>query len=329
MPGMVIMKNGSVSVIVPCYNAEEWLCETLDSVNAQEIGHDEMEIIVVDDGSTDNSAAIVKDKYPRVHLITTENRGPSAARNTGTRESSGEFLQYLDADDILPPGKVKRQLAVIGKDGRNIDIVYGDWRKIRENGDGIWEKKEIIKQTLNDPEIDIFTDFWCPTTAYLFRRSIVNKAGGWDATLKVVDDPYFMMKCVFQGAQFEYSPGIAAYYRVHTAGSVSTRDHSVFISEVFRNAERVEKAWAGTGGITGKRKKALMKVYGQVARASYEENKELFDRAYSKLETFAPGYIPAGPAHLRYVSKLVGYRKAEAFALGYRKMKGLFFRDTG
>ena len=313
-----------VSVIIPCYNAENWILEALESVSQQDINHDMMEIIVVDDGSTDNSADRAKEKYPWIKLITTQNQGASAARNTGTKESKGEFIQYLDADDLLAPGKIRKQLDIINES--EVDIAYGDWQRLLKNQKGIWEEKEVIKKSLNDPEIDLFTDFWHPIAAYLFRRSIVEKSGGWDDTLKVIDDPYFIMKCVFQDAKFKHSPGVAAYYRVHTRDSVSTRDHNVYMEEIFTNAEKVEKKWTKTGGITDKRKKALLKVYSQVARDSYDKNKELFERAYLKLETLSPGYIPKSPAHLRYLSKLIGYRKAEAVALWYRKIKKFFKR---
>lgn len=315
-----------ISVIIPCYNAGSWILEALESVGQQQINRDEMEVIVVDDGSTDDSANKAKKKYPWIKLITTKNQGASTARNVGTKISTGEFIQYLDADDLLAPGKLKRQLDSIKRSGA--DIVYGDWQKLRKNHNNLWEKKEIVKQLLSDPEIDLFTDFWSPISAYFFRRRIVEKAGGWDETLKVIDDPYFMMKCVFESAKFEYSPGIAAYYRVHTEDSVSTRDHNAYISEIFENAEKVEKRWQESVGITDKRKKALLKVYGQVARDSYDKNKELFECAYSKLEMLFPGYIPEKPAHLRYISKLFGYRKAESLALWYRKIKKLVLKNT-
>ena len=100
-----------VSVIIPAYNAERWLPETLASVAAQE--WPDLEVIVVDDGSTDGTAAFVEQAYPQWTLHRSENRGVSHARNLGTQLANGEFVQYLDADDILQPGKLARQVALL------------------------------------------------------------------------------------------------------------------------------------------------------------------------------------------------------------------------
>ena len=88
-----------VSVVIPCYNSARWIRETLASVLQQ--GEDPIEIIAIDDGSTDDTAAIIERDFPAVRLVRTENRGASRARNHGTELASGEFIQYLDADDLL------------------------------------------------------------------------------------------------------------------------------------------------------------------------------------------------------------------------------------
>src|SRR5438105_429631 len=98
----------AVSVVIPCHNASRWIRETLASVVAQ--NHDGLQIIVVDDGSTDDSAAIVDREFSDATLIRTPNRGASHARNTGTEAAFGDFIQYLDADDLLAPGKLAAQI---------------------------------------------------------------------------------------------------------------------------------------------------------------------------------------------------------------------------
>src|SRR5262245_14900968 len=92
-------ESGLVSVVIPCYNAERFLAETLESAFAQTYPH--TEIIVVDDGSTDGSAKLIKDYGDRVKAELGANRGGSAARNRGTALARGEFIQFLDADDVL------------------------------------------------------------------------------------------------------------------------------------------------------------------------------------------------------------------------------------
>src|SRR6185312_28777 len=95
-----------VSVLIPVYNAEAFVAEALASVFAQD--YEPFEVIVVDDGSTDGSAAVVQ-ADPRVRYFRQENRGPSEARNLAARHARGELFAYVDADDIVPPHKLRVQ----------------------------------------------------------------------------------------------------------------------------------------------------------------------------------------------------------------------------
>jgi glycosyltransferase involved in cell wall biosynthesis len=104
------MKGPLVSVIVPVYNREQFLRETLDSVFALE--YEPFEVIVVDDGSTDGSAAIAE-SYPGVRCIRRENRGPGAARNAGIEVSQGEFVAFVDSDDVVLPNKLSAQVGYL------------------------------------------------------------------------------------------------------------------------------------------------------------------------------------------------------------------------
>src|SRR6266568_723022 len=100
-----------VSVIIPCWNASQWIRSTLESVTGQLA--EGLEIIAIDDGSTDDTAAIIERDFPIVRLIRTTNQGASRARNQGTGVAEGEFIQYLDADDLLFPGKIGIQLEAL------------------------------------------------------------------------------------------------------------------------------------------------------------------------------------------------------------------------
>src|SRR5262245_51755229 len=101
----------TVSVVVPCFNARPWIGATLES--ALEQRDVDSEVIVVDDGSTDGSADLVATEFRDVRLAHTRRGGPSAARNLGTRLASGTFIQYLDADDVLAPGKLHAQVRAL------------------------------------------------------------------------------------------------------------------------------------------------------------------------------------------------------------------------
>ena len=103
------MGNPKVSILIPCYNAEKYIGETLESVFRQT--WPAIEVIVVDDGSVDRSAAVVRSfARPNLQLVEQENRGQTAALNVCLAHASGDFIQYLDADDLIEPEKIERQV---------------------------------------------------------------------------------------------------------------------------------------------------------------------------------------------------------------------------
>jgi glycosyltransferase involved in cell wall biosynthesis len=323
IPSRVIpteMENGSlgrVTVIIPCHNAARWIRETLGSVRDQA---DVAETIVVDDGSTDDSASIVAREFPAVQLIRTANCGASHARNTGTQAASGDLIQYLDADDLLTPGKINVQIKALTEAGA--DVAYGDWQRLVQRIPSEFVPGEIVAREMRQqPEIELFTDFWCPPAAYLFRRSIINSVGGWNENLPIIQDARFVLDCALRGAQFVYCPGVMAMYRVHGNDSLSRRDSVAFVRDIHNNACEVEQWWRQDDVLSEERRKALIRCYGYVARASYEKDRDGFEQAYAALTRLCDRYIPEGPAHLAIAARLMGYPRAEAVALAYRRAK--------
>ena len=308
-----------VSVIIPCFNAETWIRETITSVLVQ--GLDHVEVIVIDDGSTDRGPEVVRTEFPSVQVVRTVNQGPSRARNLGTELSAGQFIQYLDADDLLAPGKLQFQVDRLVSSGA--DVAYGGWQKLVYSPHGGYELTTSFEREMACSEIELFTDFWCPPAAYLFRREIVEKVNGWNEQLPIIQDARFALDCALHGGRFIYCPGIMAYYRVHSTDSVSRGDPIGFVRDCFRNAVEIETWWEEHGGFNEERRGALLKAYGYVARASFERDSLTFEAAYNVLKRLKPGYIPERPRHLAMASRFLGYRRAERLALWYRKAKRL------
>ncbi|WP_437202471.1 glycosyltransferase family 2 protein [Planctomicrobium sp. SH664] len=138
-----------ISVVIPAYNAEKTLARTLDSVLAQTLPP--VEILVVDDGSRDQTPALVESYAPRVRLIRQANAGPSAARNHGIREAQGDWIALLDSDDAWLPGKLERQAQELGPDVALVHCYSLDEEHRFEgtlNFDRLWKHNHVGTSTV-------------------------------------------------------------------------------------------------------------------------------------------------------------------------------------
>lgn len=169
-----------VSVAIPCFNQAHFLGEAIESVLTQ--SHPRLEVLVVDDGSSDNTSAVAA-SYPGVRYVRQPNRGLAEARNTGIRETTGEFLVFLDADDRLMPDAVETGLAALSENPGCV-LVSGHHRDISLDGKILWERKD--HSLSGDPFEALLRENYIPTCgAVLFRRSVFREVGtfnnAWDA----------------------------------------------------------------------------------------------------------------------------------------------------
>jgi glycosyltransferase involved in cell wall biosynthesis len=314
---------GLVSVVIPCYNAAPYVAVTIDSALDQQGVN--VEIIVVDDGSSDGSGDVVASRFPGVLLYRTDNRGPSAARNYGTERCNGEFIQYLDADDLLAPRKLETQMRALRQS--NGEVAYGDWLKFRLLPDGTRIVEERFERQLGrSPDIDLFTRFWCPPAAYLIRRSAVDRVGGWHPCLPVIQDARFMLDCALNGSQFVYCAGLMAEYRVHRRDSVSTRSRAAFLADCLQNALEVQNWWASHGQLDDNHRKAVIEVLDMVANGSIAMDAELFDRSCRAIGLLVGQYPRGWPLKKRLAVNIFGYRYSMTAAHYLRRSKAAVSR---
>src|SRR5215813_3325865 len=218
------MSHPKVSVLIPCYNAEKYIGETLESVFRQT--WPAIEVIVVDDGSVDGSAAeIERFKTAGVQLIKQHNGGAGAARNRAYRASSGMFLQFLDADDLIDPKKIERQMARIVDRPRC--VASAEWGRFRSSPhetrfdpEPVWrdlDPLEWLVQSRADGLGMLFPALW------LVPRTIADAAGMWDETLSLGDDGEYFTRILLAAEQVLFCRGARCYYRSSLRGSLSSR----------------------------------------------------------------------------------------------------------
>ena len=197
----------TVSVIVPVYNGEKYIAECIDSVLAQTVKPNE--IIVVDDGSTDNTARIVN-KYQSVKYIFQKNKGVGHARNLGIDESSGEFIMFLDHDDFYAPNKLESCLKQFKIDP-SISIIKGKVQLIFSNKDISNTFYEICPQ-LKNQEIISRTVL---LGAAIFRRECLINIGGFNPEMSPADDVDLWVRLSQQNLNIHHMDDIFLYYRRH------------------------------------------------------------------------------------------------------------------
>jgi glycosyltransferase involved in cell wall biosynthesis len=229
-----------------------------------------MEYIVINDGSTDDTLAIAQSYSSAVRVLSDPNRGVSAARNRGIAETTAEWLLFLDADDLLMPGTIAARLAA-ARDADS-DVVITDWEEIIDDGSGLprrGPRRSIDWLALTaDPELATATHAWVPTAAILYRRSLVEKIGGFRLDLPVIQDARFLFDAAFHGAQFAHAPHIGAAYRV-AQGSLSRRDPGRFWEDVLRNGRQIEALWQARGTFNEARRRAVDGIYNGAVRGLF------------------------------------------------------------
>lgn len=210
-----------ISVVIPAYNRAHLIGETLRSLLVQTRPADE--IIVVDDGSTDDTAAVAAASSETVKVIRQANGGPASARNTGFRAARGEFIHFFDSDDLAAPNKQALQLAAIESTGA--DIAYGPWIK-GHLADGGFTPSNLVFQQKGLPDGDnlvkpLLTNWSVVPHAALFRRTIVERAGGFPEDLFGTEDQQMFLACLLAGARVVHTPGTIEFYREGDVGKIT------------------------------------------------------------------------------------------------------------
>lgn len=199
--------NDRVSVIVPAWNSAPYLPEALQSVLQQ--GVTNLQIIVVDDGSTDGTAQIAQGFHPNVTYLYQTNQGPAAARNRGIQEATGDFIAFIDADDLWTAGRLHRQLTYL-QAAPTVMILQGQIQYLHLV-DERWQ-----------PQAAPF--FAMSLTTALFRREAFAQVGKLDPSLPYCEDVDWFFRAQGQGITIQQQPAVAVYYRRHAHNLTNRMD---------------------------------------------------------------------------------------------------------
>jgi len=298
-----------VSVIIPCYNAGPWIGEAIRSALDQT--YSPIEVIVIDDGSVDRSLEVIKSFGGRIRWETGPNQGGSRARNRGFALSAGEYIQFLDADDYLLPGKIERQMRVVT--GSRADVVYEDYQNLLESADGTrtWGPLDISGSQAD--MLEMMLGGWAPPPcALLVSRSAVERAGGWNENLTSAQDNDFYLRLALAGSTFRYAPGCKSVYRRPAVPTVSTRDARATDENVIRILDEARTNLLEAGRLTEEYKRAIARSYFRIARKYFDTDVAWFHRLLREAERLTPSVADGQSRKYRLVARALGIPGAES-----------------
>jgi glycosyltransferase involved in cell wall biosynthesis len=212
-----------VSILIPAYNAEAMLADTVKSALAQSWPN--KEIIIVDDGSKDNTHAVAqKFAAANVKVTTQSNRGAAATRNQLALIAQGDYLQWLDADDLLSPDKISRQMEAALECGSRRTLISSGWayfiyrpQKAKFVPTALWENLSPLEWMLRKWENNLHMQ----TATWLVSRELTTAAGPWNTQLLGDDDGEYFSRVIKASDGIRFVPGEKVYYRISGGGRLS------------------------------------------------------------------------------------------------------------
>ena len=310
-----------VSVIIPCYNAERWIDEAIQSALNQT--YSPVEVIVVDDGSSDGSWKKIQEFGSRVIAETGPNRGGSAARNRGFVLSRGDYIQFLDADDYLLPKKIPRQVAFLEASGA--DVVYGDWRHEHFLPDGSSQLEEIaVSGAQEDVLSALLSGWWVAPAALLFRRHVLEKTGGWDESLAAAQDRDLFISIAMTDAKIAYQPGCYSIYRRYGHDTVSTGSRMRWLDNHCRVLDKAAAALNAAERMKSEYRRALASSYFHLARNYFDRDRKKYRETMEKVLMLEPEFQPSESAIYGLAKRMFGFSAAESLASWKRRLRGRY-----
>lgn len=304
------------SILIPCFDAAPWLAATLDSALAQT--YPRTEIIFVDDGSRDGSLALARTFESRgVQVVTQPNAGASSARNHALRLARGDYLQFLDADDLLTPDKIAAQVDLLSRAPAN-SLATCRW--------GRFTTDPARAAFVNDSAFRNFAplDYLLAHTgqaemmhpaAWLVPRTVADRAGPWDESLSLNDDGEYFARVVLASSGIVFSNTGASLYRSSLPGSLSRQRSPRALASVYRSVSLIARHLL-RAETSPRVQRALADYWQRLVYDLYPDVPDLCRRA--EVEVSALGGSPLQPtagAREAFVAKLCGWKLARRLRL--------------
>jgi glycosyltransferase involved in cell wall biosynthesis len=307
-----------VSILIPCFNAEPWIGHAIRSALLQTWPN--KEVIVVDDGSTDGSPAVIRSFGSAIQFELGPHQGGNATRNRLLELADGDWLQYLDADDYLLPEKIERQLREMN-DPPWVDVAYSP--VILEH----WDRHRPIRhETVPIPFDDLWVNLirWLlpQTGAALWRRSTITDVGGWKTDQPCCQEHELYLRLLMQDKYFRFCPTPGAVYRQWSSQTVCRRDPQRTALERLAIVDTAERHLKQLNALNADRRNAIACTRLETARTLFQLDKtsalEIASMAKAAHPNHALPALACFPRAYRSTYQLAGFHTAEVLAAAVR-----------
>lgn len=297
-----------VSIIIPMLNAEAFIQETIHSAIHQT--YKNTEIIVVDNGSTDNSMNLIQHLSGQIQILTQKVPGASAARNLGIKNASGEFIQFLDADDILHPDKIVNQVNQLKNEPWDT-LSFGKWiRFFQIPEEGTYQTQKIDK---NYPEpYKLLKEIWngkgmVQPGAYLASKRLILKAGLWNESLNLNDDGEYFCRVILASSKIQFCETSTVYYRSGLINSLSKRKTIPAVTSHLRSLEYYVKSCINLPFFNELRA-PLALVFSDFIYQYYQFSPDICEQAKKDVAKLGYNKLPVtGGRYFRIMATLIGF----------------------
>lgn len=318
-----------VSILIPAYNAEKFIAESITSALAQDWV--QKEIIIVDDGSTDYTTCIAKtfeSKY--VKIIMQENRGASAARNAALYYAQGDYIQWLDADDILAPDKISQQLKGGDPGLSSRTLLTSSWGKFFSCPQRAIFRPDALWQDLT-PLDWIFKKFtenlWMNPATWLVSRQLTELAGPWDERLSLDDDGEYMCRLVARSEKIKFISDAKCYYRMGNVSSLSSKISDKALNSQFLSLNLCIEHLLSLEDSERTRRACVQYLQDSFAHF-YPEKVEIVNKSRDLARSLGGELAPpAERFHFLIFRKLFGWKSAKLVRQKYNEAKLFILRN--
>ncbi|MEZ4739548.1 MAG: glycosyltransferase family A protein [Flavobacteriales bacterium] len=303
-----------VAVVIPCYNVEHHVHEAVRSVMEQT--YEDIDVVAIDDGSTDSTReqlVRLSEKYPgKLRWESGPRKGACAARNRGMALTEGDYVQFLDADDMILTDKIHRQVDLANATG-GPDLVVGDFLNVYEDS-----KEELIRGAGHGPWSALIRTQLGTTSANLFKRSAVLAAGGWNPKQASSQDYELMFRMLMNDATVAWDPHVSSLVLKRSSGSISRTDLSANWKRYIALRQEIRDYLRSTDPVKFAKEVEVGDQYVFMAiRVLSKHDREAALAEYDRCmdSSFVPEHSKATTSMYIAFYRMLGFRMAERSAM--------------